>query len=147
MADLKQIQVGSDTYNIEPYTSYLPLAGGKMTGNIRMSENSTSIIFRDTSADGTKSWLSGIYANSSGDEVLGIVAKNTRTHIMLGNADPEARPAATSLTPAIDIKNGKVGINKRIGTDGQADAGSYELDVNGAIRASGNVNVTGQIKT
>ena len=66
---------------------------------------------------------------------------------MLGNADPEARPAATALTPAIDIKNGNVGINKRIGTDGQADAGSYQLDVNGAVRASGNLNVTGQIKT
>jgi hypothetical protein len=59
---------------------------------------------------------------------------------MLGTADPLSRPAATSLTPAIDIKNGKVGINKRLGTDGAADAGSYELDVNGAIRANGSVD-------
>ena len=59
---------------------------------------------------------------------------------MLGTADPLIRPAATALTPAIDIKNGKVGINKRLGTDGQADAGSYELDVNGAIRANGSVD-------
>ena len=130
-----------------------------------MSENTTSIIFRDTSQDGTKAWLSGIYANSSGDEVLGIVAKNTRTHIMLGNADPETRPSCTTLTPAIDIKNGKVGINKRLGTDSSTDAGSYELDVNGKVNASGDVSfgenlsvtgnvsvsgkldVTGQIKT
>lgn len=55
---------------------------------------------------------------------------------MLGNANPLDRPEATSLTPAIDIKNGKVGINKRLGTDGAADAGSYELDVNGAIRGN-----------
>jgi hypothetical protein len=54
---------------------------------------------------------------------------------MLGTADPLSRPAATSLTPAIDIKNGKVGINKRLGTDGAADAGSYNLDVNGSINA------------
>lgn len=59
---------------------------------------------------------------------------------MLGNADPEARPACTSLTPAIDIKNGKVGINKRIGTDSSADAGSYNLDVNGSINASGTID-------
>lgn len=69
---------------------------------------------------------------------------------MLGNADPEARPACTSLTPAIDIKNGKVGINKRLGTDGSADAGSYNLDVNGSINASslksaGNLEIGGQI--
>lgn len=61
---------------------------------------------------------------------------NPRTHIMLGTADPLTRPAAISLTPAIDIKNGKVGINKRLGTDGAADAGSYNLDVNGSINAS-----------
>lgn len=77
-----------------------------------------------------------MYANSNGDEVLGIVAVNPRTHIMLGTANPLDRPAATSLTPAIDIKNGKVGINKRIGTDSSADAGSYNLDVNGSINAS-----------
>lgn len=78
---------------------------------------------------------------------------------MLGTADPTVRPACTSLTPAIDIKNGKVGINKRIGTDNSVDAGNYELDVNGRINASGdvsfgrnlsvagNLNVTKQIKT
>lgn len=65
---------------------------------------------------------------------------NPRTHIMLGNADVSKRPACTAFTPAIDIKNGKVGINKRLGTDGAADAGSYELDVNGAIRANGSVD-------
>ena len=59
---------------------------------------------------------------------------------MLGTANPLSRPTAASLTPAIDIKNGKVGINKRLGTDGSADAGSYELDVNGAIRANGSVD-------
>lgn len=51
MADLKQIQVGNATYNIEPYTNYLPLAGGHMSGDIKMTENSTSIIFRSASAD------------------------------------------------------------------------------------------------
>lgn len=61
---------------------------------------------------------------------------------MLGNADPTERPACTSLTPAIDIKNGKVGINKRLGSDSSADAGSYELDVNGAIRANGSVDAS-----
>lgn len=61
---------------------------------------------------------------------------NPRTHIMLGTANPLDRPACTALTPAIDIKNGKVGINKRIGTDGGENAGSYNLDVNGSINAN-----------
>lgn len=34
MADIKQIKVGSTTYNIEPVTAYLPLTGGTMTGPI-----------------------------------------------------------------------------------------------------------------
>ena len=49
--EIKQIKVGDTTYNIEPYTSYLPLAGGRMSGDIKMTENSTSIIFRSASAD------------------------------------------------------------------------------------------------
>lgn len=50
MADLKQIKVGSTTYNIEPYTSYLKLDGStKMTGNLQMTENSTSILLRSAS--------------------------------------------------------------------------------------------------
>lgn len=49
MADLKQIKVDSTTYNIEPYTNYLPLAGGTMTGDLKMTENSTSILFRSGS--------------------------------------------------------------------------------------------------
>lgn len=140
MADIKQIKVGDTTYNIEPYTDYLPLAGGRMSGDLKMTENSTSIIFRSASAD----WYSGIYANSTGDEVLGIVVSNPRTHIILGNADVSERPAATALTPAIDIKNGKVGINKRLGTDGGAYAGSYNLDVNGSINAS-SINSSGTV--
>ena len=37
MADiLKQIKVGSTTYNIEPYTSYLPTAGGSVTGELKL---------------------------------------------------------------------------------------------------------------
>lgn len=50
MADLKQIKVGDTTYNIEPYTSYLPLAGGRMSGDLKMTENSTSILLRSESA-------------------------------------------------------------------------------------------------
>lgn len=32
MADIKQIKIGNTLHNIEPYTDYLPLAGGTMTG-------------------------------------------------------------------------------------------------------------------
>ena len=36
MADLKQIKVGNTTYNIEPYTAYLPLTGGSITGELKL---------------------------------------------------------------------------------------------------------------
>ena len=37
MADIKQIKVGSTTYNIEPYTSYLKLDGtSTMTGKLNL---------------------------------------------------------------------------------------------------------------
>jgi hypothetical protein len=62
------------------------------------------------------------------------------THIILGLGDAKARPTALSFNdeeggnplPAIDIKNNKVGINKRLGTDGSSDAGNYNLDINGS---------------
>ena len=34
MANIKQIKVGNTTYNIEPYTAYLPLTGGSLTGKL-----------------------------------------------------------------------------------------------------------------
>ena len=37
MADLKQIKVGSTTYNIEPYTSYLPKTGGTLSGSLTIT--------------------------------------------------------------------------------------------------------------
>ena len=142
MANIKQVTVAGTTYNIEPYTNYLPLAGGTMTGNLKMTENSTSIITRSASPE----WAAGIYSSSSGDEVLGILVKNPRTHIMLGNGDPTTRPGCTALTPTIDIKNGKVGINKRIGVDGSADVSAVDtLSVNGSIFASENIQTAGNI--
>lgn len=50
MADiLKQIKVGNTTYNIEPYTSYLPTAGGSVTGELKLyaaSGDSPRLIFQ-----------------------------------------------------------------------------------------------------
>ena len=40
MADLKQIKVGDTTYNIEPYTAYLPLTGGSLTGELKLYASS-----------------------------------------------------------------------------------------------------------
>lgn len=48
MADLKQIKVGDTTYNIEPYTNYLPLTGGTLEN----TSTSTPLILK---GNGTKS--------------------------------------------------------------------------------------------
>jgi hypothetical protein len=39
MADIKQIKIGNTTYNIEPYTDYLPKTGGTLTGSLEVQGN------------------------------------------------------------------------------------------------------------
>lgn len=34
MADVKQLKIGNTTYNIEPYTDYLPLTGGTLESTV-----------------------------------------------------------------------------------------------------------------
>lgn len=39
MADIKQIKIGDTTYNIEPYTNYLPKTGGTIDGDLTTTGN------------------------------------------------------------------------------------------------------------
>lgn len=51
MANLKQIKIGSTVYNIEPYTAYLPLTGGILSGNLHVGGNiqtAGNITFKNT---------------------------------------------------------------------------------------------------
>lgn len=78
-------------------------------------------------------WLSGVYYNTSGDESVIFANENTRTSWMFAYTDMDTYPAWTTLTPSMQIKNGKVTINKLIPNNEQA---SYNLDVNGTANAT-----------
>ena len=78
-------------------------------------------------------WLSGVYYNTSGDESVIFANENKRTSWMFAYTDMDTYPAWTTLTPSMQIKNGKVTINKLIPNDQQA---SYNLDVNGTANAT-----------
>ncbi len=81
----------------------------------------------------TDTWHSGIYYHTTGDEALVFGNQNTRTSWIFANTNPVSRADWTTLTPSLQIKNGKVAINKLIANSTQ---GSYELDVNGTINGT-----------
>ena len=79
MADLKQIKVGDTTYNIEPYTSYLPLAGGKMTGNIKW-DGATQEILSFAPTDTT--WRGGLKYSWSSNTTIGIWGRHAMSQFV-----------------------------------------------------------------
>lgn len=134
MADIKQINVGGTTYNIEPYTSYLPLAGGTMSGMITLPVNTKGIKFRKHD-----SYEVGTYYGTSGNEALTFYAQNAVTSFQFICGEiPTAGDSWKNITPGLQIKNNKVIINKKLGDN---ESSSFNLEVNGTTY------VTGQIRT
>ena len=134
MADLKQIKVGNTTYNIEPYTSYLPLTGGVISGTITLPINTTSLKFRDTS-----DYETGTFYGTSGNEALTFYAKSIHTSFQfISGTAPSSASSWKDITPGLQIKNNKVVINKKLGDGASSD---YNLEV------AGTAYITGQIRT
>lgn len=134
MADIKQIQVGNTTYNIEPATAYLPLSGGVMRGTITLPINTTSLKFRDTS-----DYETGTFYGTSGNEALTFYAKDISTSFQfISGTVPSSASSWKDITPGLQIKNNKVVINKKLGDGVSSD---YNLEV------AGTAYITGQIRT
>ena len=134
MADIKQITVGDTTYNIEPYTSYLPLTGGVMSGTITLPENSTSLKFRTPS-----DYETGTFYGTAGNEALTFYTASAQTSFQFINGSkPTASNSWQGITPGLQIKNNKVIINKQLGDGTSSD---YNLEV------AGTAYITGQIRT
>lgn len=134
MADIKQINLDGEVYNIEPYTSYLPLAGGTMSGMITLPVNTKGIKFRKHD-----SFEVGTYYGTSGNEALTFYAQNAVTSFQfICGAIPTASDSWQKITPGLQIKNNKVAINKKLG-DGEAPSHNLVVD--------GTTYVTGQIRT
>ena len=113
--------------------SYLPLAGGTMTGAIALVENKMSLKFR-THAN----YETGLVYGTTGNEALTLAMQNpvTAFQIVYGTK-PSAYAGGTwqTVTPLFQTKDGKVIINRKI--TATADTSDLRLlDVNGDIGAN-----------
>lgn len=79
------------------------------------------------------SYSSGMYHSTPGNESMVFANINPVTSWIFANTNPTANTDWTTLTPSLQIKNGRVTINKLIsnGTDAP-----YNLDVNGSANAT-----------
>ena len=79
------------------------------------------------------SYASGMYYSTPGNEAHVFANVNAVTSWIFATTNPTSQTAWTSLTPSMQIKNGRVVINKLIANDTNA---SYNLDVNGSANAT-----------
>lgn len=79
------------------------------------------------------SWSSGIYHSTPGNESMVFANINPVTSWIFANTNPTANTDWTTLTPSLQIKNGRVTINKLISSGTNAP---YNLDVNGSANAT-----------
>lgn len=134
MADIKQINLDGTVYNIEPYTSYLPLTGGVMSGTITLPVNTKGIKFREHT-----SYEVGTFYGTAGNEALTFYTQNAVTGFQfICGTIPTSSNSWQLITPGLQIKNNKVVINKKLGDN---ESSSFNLEVNGTTY------VTGQIRT
>lgn len=140
MADLKQIKVGDKTYNIEPYTKYLPLAGGNLSGHIYLTGakessstgNTSQIIF------GTSSSNHVAISSNNNALVINPDSASTNNQIVLYLDQQSSIPSGISTSTvsasgAISAKT--VSVTNNIGAGGNITATGF--DVNSARINSG----------
>lgn len=78
-------------------------------------------------------WSSGMYHSTPGNESMVFANINPATSWIFANTNPTACTDWTTLTPSLQIKNGRVTINKLIANNTNAP---YNLDVNGSANAT-----------
>ena len=81
----------------------------------------------------TTNFMAGIYHSAPSNESVVFGNKNTVTSWIFANTDPNLKTDWRTLTPALQIKNQRVVINKLIGEGANA---AYQLDVNGTMNAT-----------
>lgn len=117
--------VDSNTYSKSDHKhSFSDITPGVAT----IGDGANRLMFRINS-----SYKNGIYYSTPGNEALVFGTINPMTSWIFATTDPTAQTAWTSLTPSLQIKHGRVTINKLIANS--ADA-SYNLDVNGSANAT-----------
>lgn len=103
-------------------------------GDITIGDGSNELYFRTNDT-----YRSGMYYSTPGNEALIFGNKYSVTSWIFANVDPNSRIDWNATgenafpTPAMQIKNNKVVINKLIANNENAD---YNLDVNGTVNAT-----------
>lgn len=105
-------------------------------GNATIGDGTNRLILRTS-----ESWASSIYHHTTADEAVVFLNKGKNvngtagytTSWIFAYGNPADRPSWTDLTPAMQIKDNSVVINKLLGTKVKA---SYNLDVNGSANAT-----------
>lgn len=105
-------------------------------GNATIGDGTNRLILRTS-----ESWASSIYHQTTADEAVVFLNKGKNvngtagytTSWIFAYGNPTDRPSWTDLTPAMQIKDNSVVINKLLGTKVKA---SYNLDVNGSANAT-----------
>ena len=97
-------------------------------GNVVIGDGANYIEYRTGDT-----WKAGIYYHTVNDESAVFANQNARASWIFAYTNPEDRVSWRTLTPSLQIKNGKVAINKLIDTGTQ---GAYNLDVNGTLNAT-----------
>lgn len=105
-------------------------------GNATIGDGANRLILRTS-----ESWASSIYHQTTADEAVVFLNKGKNvngtagytTSWIFAYGNPTDRPSWTDLTPAMQIKDNSVVINKLLGTKVKA---SYNLDVNGSANAT-----------
>ncbi len=99
-------------------------------GNLTVGDGSYYLNMRS----GHSSYDGGIYYSTPGNEAMIFAAKSSVTSfIFKSGLSCTSGTSWQNLTPDLQIKNGKVTINKLIANDAQ---GAYNLDVNGTLNAT-----------
>ena len=116
--------------------SYLPLDGSKaMTGTLTLPENSKGLRFRDNT-----SYEVGTFYGTTGNEALTFYTTSNSTSFQFINGSvPGSSDSWTTLTPALQIRNNKVIINKHLGN---GVSSNYNLEVNGSMCVSGTLDLS-----
>lgn len=133
MADIKQIKVGSTTYNIEPYTSYLPLAGGTMTGNIKWGGATQEIL---SFAPTDTAWRGGLKYSWSSNTTIGIWGRHAMSQFVWhAGADFASADINGTTTKTYDFQ-----IGRSVATGSTIVRTSGDLSVAGGATVGGSMD-------
>lgn len=108
MADIKQITVAGTTYNIEPYTNYLPLTGGDLSGSlvVRRSLAVEQSLTADEITSDCDLYVGGnIYFNDYACKIY----NSDGNAIFSTGADNETMTIGHSTVPQLKLVAGSIG--------------------------------------